>query len=649
MFSYSALYNANTAFWPGKGLYVSIRFKVILPYLLLTLIVAVTGAYVVTRLVSSSLSERLSNQLLEAGRVVSDTMARQEIKHLESARIIAHTRGLTEALYTGDSEQVTDLAKPAAGGLNVESLLVFDIEGRESVHLIKQFNGTIMDVSQPGRTSTLPIVEKLLAEHNPDSLPQRALALDPVDGRYYYFSTIPVASENQVVGVVVVGTSLDTLLTSLESTSLADVIIYEEDGQAIASSLGSQDTQALFLRTISIPAELYREIISQDNTVEGETISADGRSYSLARGPLQVGDDRIGVFAVVLPLDFVVQSGAINRNYYVILYSAAMIAVILIGYSVARLIINPLSKLVRTSRAVASGDLTIRTEIKSQDEIGVLATTFDEMTTNLQQRTLELEKTNRILEQMDRTKMRFIQVAAHELRTPLTLVQGYAQMIKMKSKENAEFLQYTAGILDGSSRMAEIISSMVDISRIDTNQLEIMPEEMRVDFVVEKVRQTFECALEERNIALNITALADLPRICADEELLYKVFSHVIGNAIKYTPDGGSIVIRGRVIENGRSPEIEVVIHDTGIGIDPGNQQLVFEKFYQTGDVLLHSSGKTKFKGGGPGLGLAIARGIVNAHRGRIWLESPGHNETTYPGTTVFLRLPVNGNSYESH
>jgi methyl-accepting chemotaxis protein len=95
-----------------------------------------------------------------------------------------------------------------------------------------------------------------------------------------------------------------------------------------------------------------------------------------------------------------------------------MIAVIGIGYFVARLIINPLYKLVHTSRAIADGDLTKRTEIQSRDEIGVLANSFDTMTEHLQQRTLELEKTNRILEQMDRTKMRFIQISAHELRTP---------------------------------------------------------------------------------------------------------------------------------------------------------------------------------------------------------------------------------------
>jgi signal transduction histidine kinase len=627
---------------------MSIRFKVILPYLLLTLIVAVTGAYVVTRLVSNSLSERLSNQLIEAGHVVSDTMARQEIQHLESARITAYTRGLGDAVLTGDIDQVTLLAKPAAAGLNVESLLVFDAQGQEVLHLIKQSNETIMEVSQPGRQSSLSIVEKILADNNPDSLPRRELALDPVDGRYYYFTTVPIVAENQVVGAVVVGTSLDSLTLHLKNTSLADVIIYGENGQAIASSLGGAGTELLFLQTISIAPSLYQEIMQQTRTVQGENLQTDGRSYRLARGPLKVGADSIAVFAVVLPSDYVAQASSINRNTYVALYTLAMIAVILIGYYVARLIINPLSRLVRTSRAIASGDLTKRTEIESKDEIGVLANTFDEMTEHLQQRTLELEKTNRILEQMDQAKMRFIHVAAHELRTPLTLVQGYAQIIQVRSKENATFEKYTDGILDGSRRMTEIIDSMLDISRIDTNQLELMLADVEIPHVLERVEKTFQPALQERNISLTTTGLPDLPVIRADKDMLYKVFYHVVGNAIKYTPDGGQITVNGRGITDGSRDEIELTVCDTGIGIDPENQELVFEKFYQTGEVLLHSSGKTKFKGGGPGLGLAIARGIVNAHHGRIWLESPGQDETTNPGTIVFVRLPVHGTTDES-
>jgi len=622
---------------------MSIRFKVILPYLLLTLIVAVTGAYVVTRLVSSSLSERLSNQLLEAGRVVSDTMARQEIKHLEAARIVAYTRGLGDALRDGDVEQVSILAKPAGGGLNVESLIVFNAQGREALHLIKQSNGTIMDVTQQDRTSALPIVDGLLAENDSSSLPKRELAIDSVDGRYYYFTAIPVLSENRMVGVVVVGTSLNTVLPLLESTSLADLIIYGSNGQAIASTLGSQGTESLFIRTISIPDTLYQDVVNRDESVRGENFQLDGRWYSLGRSPLRVGDDRLAVFAVVLPLDFVVESSSVNRNNYVFLYSAAMIGVILIGYFVARLIINPLSSLVRTSRAIAGGDLTKRTEIESRDEIGVLANTFDEMTENLQQRTLELENTNQLLEQMDRTKMRFIQVAAHELRTPLTIVRGYAQMTQLKSAGNEDLSKFTDGILDGTTRMVEIIDSMLDVSRIDSNMLEVMHSKADVDTVIEKVENVFRSAFEERELTFNTEGLANLPVIHADKDLLYKVFYHVIGNAIKYTPDGGRIIVTGRTIEDiAKGPEMEIAVKDMGIGIDPQYHELVFEKFYQTGEVLLHSSGKTKFKGGGPGLGLAISRGIVNAHHGRIWLESPGHNEGINPGTTVYVRLPVN-------
>jgi signal transduction histidine kinase len=629
---------------------VSIRFKVILPYLFLTLFIAVTGAYVVTRLVASSLEERLANQLLESGRVVSDLMVKQEIGHVNSARAIAFTSGVGEALRTGDVDQIARLAMPASAGANAECVMIFDRQGREKFHAIKQSDGKLADVSQQDRKATLTIVNNLLAENNPDSLPKRVLAVDPVDGRYYYFTTLPIVSGSDVVGAVVVGTSVNTIMPTLKSTSLADVVIYDEGGQALATTLVSQGTDApLFMRTISIPIAIYKQVINQDETVQGDNLSVDGRWYKVARGPLKISDDRLAVYAVILPLDFVVQSGSTNRINYAILYSIAMAGVIVIGYIVARLIINPLSTLVRASRAIANGDLTQRTRIQTRDEIGVLSNTFDEMTENLQQRTIELEQSNRLLEQMDRTKMRFIQVSAHELRTPMTLVQGYAQMVQLKSNGNADLERYTKGMLEGTSRMVEVIDNMLDVTRIDSNLLEISPSEIHINEVIEKLTKTFSAAFEERKQTFKTQGLVELPKLQADIDLLYKVFYHVIGNAIKYTPDGGSITVSGRVIQdNPQDPEIEISVKDTGIGLDVQYHEIIFEKFYQTGEVLLHSSGKTKFKGGGPGLGLAIARGIINAHRGRIWLESAGHNEQTNPGSTVYVRLSINGRFYEN-
>jgi signal transduction histidine kinase len=113
-------------------------------------------------------------------------------------------------------------------------------------------------------------------------------------------------------------------------------------------------------------------------------------------------------------------------------------------------------------------------------------------------------------------------------------------------------------------------------------------------------------------------------------------------NAIKYTPDGEKIHITTRpsVMDDG-SPGLEIAVRDRGIGLDAEHHDLIFEKFYQVGKVALHSSGKTTFKGGGPGLGLALVRGVARAHGGKVWVESAGHDEVNFTGSTFYLLLPL--------
>jgi signal transduction histidine kinase len=618
---------------------MSIRLKVILPYLLLTIIVSVIGVYVVTRLVSSTIRERLTNQLLEAGRVVSDSFVRQEVRHVETARIIAYTSGLADALASEDRETALAVAAPAFSGLGIENLILISPQGHELVQLILDEQGDVQRVEQDTGAANSPIVVPFLKNRNPEEPPRRALGVNLVNSGTYYYTSIPVSSGGKFSGVVVVGTSIRNILPFLKNTALADIIIYGGDGQAIGSTLGgdSQDT----LKLISIKKDEYQRIIVSKDIVTGNNITLDGHSFMVAHGPLQVGNDRIGVFAVALPLDFVIQSGADSRTTYVILFTIVFFFVLAIGYVVSRLIINPLYSLVNTSQAIAGGDLEQRTGIHSKDEIGTLANTFDEMTQRLQERTLELERTNQILRNIDKTKTNFIQISAHELRTPLTLIMGYSQMLEQDTKNNPELLALAQGILDGSERMTDIVESMLDVSRIDSNTLFLRKTGLRLDLLINKVNNEFEKAFEERRIAMDTDGLRDLPLVPADPDLLVKAFRNIIMNAIKFTPDGGSITISGRYMNGSEPPQVEIAIHDTGIGIEPALQHLIFEKFNQTGDVLLHSSGKTKFKGGGPGLGLAIARGIVEAHGGKIWVESPGYNEEVHPGSTFFVSLPV--------
>ncbi|HET7142687.1 MAG TPA: ATP-binding protein [Anaerolineales bacterium] len=618
---------------------MSIRLKVILPYLLLTVVVAVIGVYVVTRLVSNTMQERLTNQLLEAGRVVSDSFTRQEINHVETARSVAFTAGLADALIREDGDSAASLVKPLFSGLGGENLILISPQGNELVHLLLNENGELVRVDRNTGAAGSPIVTPFLTNRNVEDPPRRALGINLVNNEYYYYTSIPVSSNGGFAGVVVIGTPIRVILPYLKSTSLADIIIYGGSGQAIGSTLGTADAD--ILQFFSISEEDYKQAIISENIVTGNNFKFNEREYSLARGPLQVGDDRIGVFAVVLPLDFVIQSGTGSQTSYVILFTIVFLFVIAIGYAVSRLIINPLYSLVHTTQAVARGNLEERTGIHSKDEIGTLATTFDEMTVRLQERTHELERTNQILKNIDRTKTDFIQISAHELRTPLTLIMGYSQMLEQDTKSDPQLLKLAQGILSGSERMTDIVNSMLDVSRIDSNALLLKKTGLQIEMLIAKVHKGFIKAFDERKIEFRTEGLGELPMVLADPDLIHKVFYHLVMNAIKFTPNGGSVSVSGKYLNGDVPPQVEIVVCDTGIGIDPESSSIIFEKFQQTGEVLLHSSSKTNFKGGGPGLGLAIARGIVEAHGGRIWVESPGHNEETNPGSKFFVSLPV--------
>ncbi len=261
------------------------------------------------------------------------------------------------------------------------------------------------------------------------------------------------------------------------------------------------------------------------------------------------------------------------------------------------------------------------------------------------QRTNELRKAYRNLEQIGKTKNYFIEIASHELRTPLALVKGYAQMLKSISGncDSENMHDCLSGMLIGVERLESIVNLMFDVAKIDNQVLDIRHDPTNIFEVITEVSRQFKQALQTRNLHLEFQNLENLPEIPSNPDLLAKVFYHLIINAIKYTPDGGKITISGKELKGSNAVPglIEIIVSDTGIGIDEEYQSSIFEKFYQIGKLDLHSSGKTTFKGGGIGLGLAIVQGIVLAHQGQIWVESEGYNEETCPGSRFHILLPV--------
>jgi signal transduction histidine kinase len=259
----------------------------------------------------------------------------------------------------------------------------------------------------------------------------------------------------------------------------------------------------------------------------------------------------------------------------------------------------------------------------------------------------QLGRANTQLEKLDKAKTDFIAIASHELRTPLTVMRGYTEMLQDDPMVtgNGYYKKLVFGIHGGIMRFHEIVDSMLDIAMIDNRTLNLALGDVSLEVLIRIICGGFKEAVAERQLTLVMDNLQGLPPIQGDPEALRKVFYHLIINAIKYTPDGGHIAVNGRRVaagELGQAEEgVEIVVKDTGIGIAPEYHDLIFAKFYQTGEIALHSTGKTKFKGGGPGLGLTIARGIVEAHSGRIWVESPGYDEEKCPGSQFHVLLPL--------
>jgi signal transduction histidine kinase len=280
----------------------------------------------------------------------------------------------------------------------------------------------------------------------------------------------------------------------------------------------------------------------------------------------------------------------------------------------------------------------------------IIRITLDRLRANDHMAVAELQRTNSVLRQLDRNKLEFIQVAAHELRTPLTVLSGYIEILRSfpEVKGNAKLMQAVDRLMFGADRIQEVVNMMLDVTRIDSDLLTIGSNPVPTRLLVSDVVHGFMEAARGRRITLAVEYQEDTPNIYGDIALIQKALYHLVINAIKYTPDGGRVAITTRacMIDDG-IPGVEIAVQDTGIGLDAEHQELIFEKFYQVGEVALHSSGKTTFKGGGPGLGLALVRGVARAHGGKVWVASPGHNETTFPGSTFYLQLPIRPTTFQ--
>jgi two-component system sensor histidine kinase BaeS len=328
--------------------------------------------------------------------------------------------------------------------------------------------------------------------------------------------------------------------------------------------------------------------------------------------PLQVDGEPVGW--LIAPREQFQRSPAealfldrMNRTLAIGAAGAAVVS-LLLGILLARTLTRPIRELTKATRAVAGGDLGQRVTVRSRDELGDLAVSFNLMSA-------ELARARDMRRQMTAD-------IAHELRTPTTLILGHVDAIDdgilPPSSETFDIIREEAG------RLGRLIEDLATLSRVETGELSLVRRLVAPGALLAQAVAAHRPLAEKKQISLHVDIEPDLPALPVDPDRMAQVLGNLLNNALRHTPQAGRITLQARRHESG----VELLVQDTGPGIAPEDLPRVFERFYRTDKSRQRETG-------GAGLGLAIARSIVELHGGQIWAES-----TLGEGTTFLIRLP---------
>lgn len=248
---------------------------------------------------------------------------------------------------------------------------------------------------------------------------------------------------------------------------------------------------------------------------------------------------------------------------------------------------------------------------------------------HLESTTKELATANDRLKELDKLKDEFVSLASHELRTPMTAIKSYSWLVLNGKAGPLEpkAREYMYRVFSSTERLLHMINEMLDISRIESGRVHLEPEKFNLDDLAQEVHQEFLARAVERKLTLTISEHPSLPEITADREKIHQVFENIIGNAFKFTPEGGRVTVSFTL----EGDKIKTSITDTGPGIQKEDMGKLFKKFNRLENTLVVAAGA------GTGLGLFICKQYVELHSGAVGVES-----TLGQGTTFWFTLPVN-------
>ncbi|MCC6893236.1 MAG: HAMP domain-containing protein [Anaerolineae bacterium] len=327
--------------------------------------------------------------------------------------------------------------------------------------------------------------------------------------------------------------------------------------------------------------------------------------------PIMVGEQVVGRALLATPppnLD-PREERYINSTNQALLIGAigAISLALLIGILLSRQFLRPLNELTSAIHAMKQGHLNQQVQVRTRDELGDLVQTFNQMSA-------EIHRVNQQRQQMTAD-------IAHELRTPLMVLSGYIEALRDGT------LPATAERFDAMNQEAAQLKRLVEdlrtLSLADAGKLKLAYQTVKPAELLAQVKQSFEPLVQEQQVALKLDVEQELPTVQIDPERMVQVLANIVSNALRYTPNGGTVTLEARYSHDA----IELAVSDTGKGIPAEKLPNIFERFYRVEESRYQSEGES-------GLGLAIAKSIVEAHHGTIAAKSDVGR-----GTSVIIRL----------
>ncbi len=362
-----------------------VRIKITLPYMLLALVFALVGAYLVSQVVLGQVEERFNNQLVATGKQNADWMVREETKHLETLRLLANTNGIAAAIAQADDKTLHEIALGHAINSSEELIDILDPQGVSVLSLHHISGGKAEDFTVTKGDAVYKdwsFVSDVLAGKQENGQDKTAgLANAPWGATFYVCGPI-LDAQGKIAGVVLVGRSLANLVEQIRTDDLADVTIYGLDGRPMASTLsGGADV------VNPLTAQKTNSLLnSQDQTSPVRDMTIASNQYSEIIGPWEArnGQD-LGLMGTSLPRYFLQSTSQITRTQVFVMVALMLLLVVAVGVTLANQITRPLVRIVRASSEVAKGNLDVKVDPRGNDEVAVLAHTFNSMVAGLQE------------------------------------------------------------------------------------------------------------------------------------------------------------------------------------------------------------------------------------------------------------------------